>query len=529
MSTDDPISQARATGLPRDDGRRWQLLDPATAVRAPGAPEPRATVYERSTVLVGGLPGGRASARLSQITEVAEQMGWSATVLEDERALAGRVAEATAQGELRELAEDTWVTRVQLAPAGRAPQAPPDAWHLLQQLLARDAKASADVGLDHLVRACEIGGVPFWVGHPVWVGHPFWGGHPFWLGHGGGSPVTTYAQPGMGGRSPVAVVAGDPSRHAPRPDRPPVVAGPDPGLGAHPGYDGHPGVIRGVTYAGLPIGGDEADQGDGAVEGLDGTLAPLAGHGTFIAGLLRQGAPAASILPLGVMDAGGSVSESDLLRALALLLLRHVDGQRGGRPDEVIDVLSLSLGYYHETPQDAITTSFLRVLLDRYGAHGVVVVAAAGNDATTEPLLPAGFAADRDAPDHVGHRVPLVSVGALNPPGDTAAFFSNDGSRVSCWRPGAALVSTLPTSFEGAGQEGAETVPTGFHPRGTIDLDDFTSGFGIWSGTSFAAPVLAAEVLAHLTGAGDLADTDPDAMVARGWDAVRAVVRWERP
>ena len=31
-------------------------------------------------------------------------------------------------------------------------------------------------------------------------------------------------------------------------------------------------------------------------------------------------------------------------------------------------------------------------------------------------------------------------------------------------------------------------------PRGTIDPDDYSSGFAAWSGTSFAAPVLAGEV-----------------------------------
>jgi len=34
--------------------------------------------------------------------------------------------------------------------------------------------------------------------------------------------------------------------------------------------------------------------------------------------------------------------------------------------------------------------------------------------------------------------------------------------------------------------------------RGTIDADHFSSGFATWSGTSFAAPVLAGRYLARL-------------------------------
>jgi hypothetical protein len=34
--------------------------------------------------------------------------------------------------------------------------------------------------------------------------------------------------------------------------------------------------------------------------------------------------------------------------------------------------------------------------------------------------------------------------------------------------------------------------------RATIDPDDFSGGFGIWSGTSFAGPIFAGEIAAKL-------------------------------
>ena len=56
-------------------------------------------------------------------------------------------------------------------------------------------------------------------------------------------------------------------------------------------------------------------------------------------------------------------------------------------------------------------------------------------------------------PDHVARseRVPIVSVGAMNPD-RTVALFSNAGEWVACHRPGAALVSTFPTTFNGSEQ-----------------------------------------------------------------------------
>jgi len=65
--------------------------------------------------------------------------------------------------------------------------------------------------------------------------------------------------------------------------------------------------------------------------------------------------------------------------------------------------------------------------------------------------------------------------------------------------------------------------------RASIDPDDYASGFGIWSGTSFAAPVLAGEIAAHLFDHSDLDDVSPAAAVDRGWAAIEAEVGWTRP
>jgi hypothetical protein len=65
----------------------------------------------------------------------------------------------------------------------------------------------------------------------------------------------------------------------------------------------------------------------------------------------------------------------------------------------------------------------------------------------------------------------------------------------------------MPTTFQGGLQATAATQAFG-RPRATIDPDDYSSGFGVWSGTSFAAPLLAGQLAAALMEA-DCASADP--------------------
>jgi subtilisin family serine protease len=137
----------------------------------------------------------------------------------------------------------------------------------------------------------------------------------------------------------------------------------------------------------------------------------------------------------------------------------------------------------------------LRDAIDALGGLGVIVVAAAGNNATVRDLLPAGFSSYLDGVLTPGESpVPLVSVGALNPDG-SIALFSNGGRRIACHSPGASLVSTLPV-IDVSQRPGIETEAGAAADRevadrrATIDPDSF-AGFGIWSGTSFAAPLTA--------------------------------------
>jgi subtilisin family serine protease len=151
-------------------------------------------------------------------------------------------------------------------------------------------------------------------------------------------------------------------------------------------------------------------------------------------------------------------------------------------------------------------------------------VCSAGNDATSRPCFPAAFAPWSDGQGPIAadpECLPIVSVGALNPNGCTDALFSNAGPWVRTFVPGAALVSTMPL-FEGGLQPMARSEAFG-RVREAIDPDDYRGGFAVWSGTSFAAPLLAGRLAAGLLGKLDGAE-DPAAAVARGWKVVEEVV-----
>jgi subtilisin family serine protease len=120
--------------------------------------------------------------------------------------------------------------------------------------------------------------------------------------------------------------------------------------------------------------------------------------------------------------------------------------------------------------------------------------------------------------------VPLVSVGSLNP--DTSvALFSNSGPWVTAWDTGAALVSTFPTTFNGGAAASVQTSDPSGQSRRTIDPDNYRNGFGTWSGTSFAAPVLAGRLAEDLLLAGGLDDVSPAAAVKRARAVVAARTR----
>jgi hypothetical protein len=144
---------------------------------------------------------------------------------------------------------------------------------------------------------------------------------------------------------------------------------------------------------------------------------------------------------------------------------------------------------------------------------GVLVTAAAGNYTTRRRYYPAAFAGDPSA----AGRIPLVSVGALNPNGTPAAF-SDGGSWVHGWAGGAAIVSAFPVDVNGP-----LTAPVEGGGSQGLDPDDFTGGFAAWSGTSFSTPAMAAYLVRAMTAA--LRGPNPDSALRLDVPGAKAAIQ----
>jgi hypothetical protein len=188
-----------------------------------------------------------------------------------------------------------------------------------------------------------------------------------------------------------------------------------------------------------------------------------AGHGTFVAGVVRCEAPSSEIRVEGFLTHGGAVLESEIVRqlieALALgpdiISLSAGSTTRGGRP-------LLSFDVFHD--------NFLSKV------KGTVLVAAAGNDSTRRPFWPAAF-------DWA------VSVGAVDENGQRATF-SNFGSWVDVYALGVDMVNAYP--------HGSYTC---VEPPNVGEVRHF-EGLCQWSGTSFSTPLVAGKIAARMSRTG---------------------------
>ena len=152
-------------------------------------------------------------------------------------------------------------------------------------------------------------------------------------------------------------------------------------------------------------------------EGL--SLPPSFGHGTMVAGLVRLVAPGARIMPLKVFGGDGQAHLFDILRAIYFAV------------DNGADIINMS---FSMTELDHELIEAIRYA----HTNGVVVVAAAGNQAQQEHVYPAALS----------HTLGVASVNL----DDTLSGFSNFGSgMVSLAAPGAAVISTYPGGLYAAG------------------------------------------------------------------------------
>jgi len=218
---------------------------------------------------------------------------------------------------------------------------------------------------------------------------------------------------------------------------------------------GRPEVVVAVLDTGIDL--EHPDLRSRLVPGVSwvpGTFSPQDdhGHGTHVAGIVGAEpvtpdgvtgvAPGCRLMPVKVLDARGEGTTSRICQGIVWAV------DHGAR------VLNLSLGGAGggKTLETAVSYAL---------AHGVVVVAAMGNEGANVQEYPAGYPG-------------VVAVGACDDSGRTASF-SNIGRWISVTAPGENVYSTMPMK--------AFTL---------LDEDPGAGrGHGTLSGTSMATPFVA--------------------------------------
>jgi hypothetical protein len=222
--------------------------------------------------------------------------------------------------------------------------------------------------------------------------------------------------------------------------------------------------LTGVRRA-LKADGSEQDPDPAGIV-LNGTttIPHYAGHGTFVAGVVRCMAPEADIIVSNIFQVAGSVLEADLATELCQVLALGVD------------IFHLSISTTTRLDLTSLGFDGFRELLHQY--KGVVCVVAAGNQGDRIPSWPAAY------PE-------MVSVGALGGDWRGRARFSNYGGWVDVYAPGRDLVNAFAT--------------------GPYTCDDYPYtgvvrhfyGMARWSGTSFSTPIVTGLVASRMSHTGE--------------------------
>jgi subtilisin family serine protease len=193
-------------------------------------------------------------------------------------------------------------------------------------------------------------------------------------------------------------------------------------------------------------------------------LERYAGHGTFIASIIRAMAPRAEVRIARIFEKAGAFYESNIVRALLPVL------------DWAPDVISLSAGT-HTWKNRGLLSFHVFVDGPLRECQGTVLVAAAGNDGLDWKFSPAEMEA-------------VIGVGALGPPGDARAWFSDYGPWVKVFAPGQDLVHAF---------------AHGLYKYHELRAGQQAEFFGMarWSGTSFSTPVVTGLIAARMSGTGE--------------------------
>ena len=237
------------------------------------------------------------------------------------------------------------------------------------------------------------------------------------------------------------------------PDRPAKVAVIDTGIAAEIRTDG--------WLAEVPRAGNIDPLDAFPLPNGDGFLDFAAGHGTFVAGLVREVAPRAEIAVYQASDSDGIAKEETVACAMIRAVIE--DGAQ---------IVNLSLGCQTQDNMPPIAIQAALEIITEWARErdrDILVVAAAGNSGDATPSWPAAFSSPTFPT--------VVSVAGLTPKVQPAPW-STRGYWVTCSTIGQGLLSTYVQGQDPPQPNGPGQV---FGP----------DSWAVWSGTSFAAPQIA--------------------------------------
>jgi thermitase len=196
----------------------------------------------------------------------------------------------------------------------------------------------------------------------------------------------------------------------------------------------------------------------------DNRLDWFSGHGTFVSGIVQQLAPGAETRVYRFTTSDGLGTEKDV--AEAILRAAEEAAEDGVR---VIINLSVGVPAVGGIPPVALENAVRQLA----GDPNVLLVAAAGNNGTDEPMYPAAFDG-------------VIGVGALTAEYEPAPFSSHGKGFLDCSAVGVGVVSTFVAGL--MPPEATTTVPDYLFP---------SNSWAVWSGTSFSAPQICGAIAAR--------------------------------
>ena len=233
--------------------------------------------------------------------------------------------------------------------------------------------------------------------------------------------------------------------------------------------------LRGVRRGRRPDGALQHWEADREMWKGEKVIPPYAGHGTFVAGVVRSMAPQSDVIVSNVFRVAGSALESHFVRELVRALKLGVD----------LFHLSITAPTRWDLPLLAFE-GWLK-LLGQY--KGTACIVAAGNNGSRHPFWPAAF------PE-------VLSVGALAADLRDRADFSNYGSWVDVYAPGRNLVNAYADGTYVCRVDPYKGQKRQFY------------GMARWSGTSFSTPVVTGLIAARMSRTGESGKQAAAALVA---------------